>query len=68
MSPLKEVLPGTVSTLEMDSRAETRVLGLNFIPMMHTNQSSGAHGFSGSSEIQDVPGGTAWTDPRASET
>ena len=51
--------------MELDSHADTSVLGKNFAVLEYTNTSCDVYGFSGTSKLADVPivsGATAWND------
>ena len=56
---------GESAALELDSHADTSVLGKNFTVLEYTNTSCDVYGFSGTSKLADVPivsGATAWND------
>jgi len=56
---------GESAALELDSHADTSVLGKNFSVLEYTNTSCDVYGFSGTSKLADVPivsGATAWND------
>ena len=53
---------GESAAFELDSHADTSVLGKNFTVLEYTNTSCDVYGFSGTTKLSDVPGATAWND------
>jgi hypothetical protein len=56
---------GESAALELDSHADTSVLGKNFTILDYTNTSCDVYGFTETAKISDVPivsGATAWND------
>ena len=56
---------GESAAFELDSHADTSVLGKNFTILEYTNMSCDVCGFSGTPKLHDVPivsGATAWND------
>ena len=68
ISSIKQTDPtnvGESAALELDSHADTSVLGKNFTILDYTNTSCDVYGFTETAKISDVPivsGATAWND------